>query len=68
MTLKEKLKKVPLQTRLQLIEEIRKRRGLAYLNEAAYYTVGGMIAYSDTRQGLDYWHTRSEKIDKLLNK
>lgn len=69
MTLKENLKNVPLQTRLQIIEEIRKQRGLDYLITPPFRdTIDCFFPYSATKKGHAYWQKRAAKINAYLNR
>jgi hypothetical protein len=61
-TVREELKKLPLQKRLQAIENIRKQNimvcGLKKALDDEYSNGNFLISYfsfTDTRQGLDYW-------------
>jgi len=70
-SLKEKLKKVPLQTRLQIMEEIRKSGCIGFVKRLntkliTEESTGGLFSWSNTRKGFDYWLDRSLKIDRCL--
>lgn len=60
MTRKEHLKKLPLQKRLQAMENIRKQTSGFTLSERLDHSTGVMIlsgsfVFMNTRQGHDYW-------------
>ncbi len=56
MTRLEHLKKLPLQKRLQAMENIRKNDMFWVLNEGSYnFYLSGMFIFSRTRQGHEYW-------------
>jgi hypothetical protein len=54
-TVREILKKLPLQKRLQAIENVRRQNGLAYLDLCALSGLSGFFNFDYSRQGHVYW-------------
>jgi hypothetical protein len=54
-TVREILKSLPLQKRLQAIENIRLQKGLDYLNYVSITGLSGFFIFDKTRQGHIYW-------------
>jgi len=64
-TIKELLKKLPLQKRLQAIEIVRKRTGLAFLETLVKKEelISTLFIWEFTKQGHEYW----ENIQREYN-
>ena len=62
-TVREILKRLPLQKRLQATENIRRQRGMGYLNDIPFGKFNGFFTFDYTRQGHRYWWKIKNSIE-----